>query len=123
MHVDRSDRVLVSDRTQCCVKVYSLKGELLGKIGSRGSGDAHLLSPHGLCEDAHGNILVCDTENKRVSAFTHDGHFIKHLLIASDGVTFPVDIAFDDESGHLALSNHHVNGHFRKIRVYQIPKS
>ena len=121
VHVDHKERVLVSDRTQCCIKVYSLSGEFLGKFGSSGTSDGHLLSPHGLCEDAFGNILVCDTENKRVTAFDRQGHFIKHLLTATDGVTFPVDVTFDSESGHLAVSMHHTNGTFRKIRVYKIP--
>ena len=119
--VDSKDRILISDKSLCCVKVYSERGEFLGKFGHRGRGPGHLLNPRGLTEDAFGNILVCDTTNRRVSAFTHTGHFIKHILTSTDGVTFPVDIAFDRLSGKLAVSMRGPNGNFHKIRVYKIP--
>lgn len=121
VHVDIKDRILVSDRTHHTVKVYSDNGNYLGSIGHRGSGPGCLLNPRGITEDAYGHILVCDTGNRRVSAFTHQGHFIKHLLQASDGVQYPVDVAFSRQSGKLAITMHKANGEFHKLRVYQLP--
>jgi len=80
--VDRlhDDRIIVSDGSNHCVKVFDSMGQFLLKFGSLGSGDGHLKHPRGVAVDPFGNIIVADQDNNRVSLFTADGHFIRHIL-------------------------------------------
>jgi len=80
--VDRlhDDRIIVSDGSNHCVKVFDSTGQFLLKFGSLGSGDGHLKHPRGVAVDPVGNIIVADQDNNRVSLFTADGHFVRHIL-------------------------------------------
>jgi DNA-binding beta-propeller fold protein YncE len=55
-------------------------GSLLRRFGSVGSGDGELDMPRGLCfihDDRH--VAVADSFNNRVSVFSVDGQFIRHV--------------------------------------------
>jgi DNA-binding beta-propeller fold protein YncE len=55
-------------------------GSLLRLIGCRGSGDGELESPCGLCLMCGGrHVAVADKSNSRVSVFSVDGEFIRHV--------------------------------------------
>jgi DNA-binding beta-propeller fold protein YncE len=62
--------------------VFSRGGDctLLRRFGSAGSGDGELYAPCGLCfidDDRH--VAVVDISNDRVSVFSVDGQFIRHV--------------------------------------------
>jgi len=96
----RGDRIIVSDGSNHCVKVFDSTGQLLLKFGSLGSADGHLKHPRGVAVDPAGNIIVADQDNNRVSLFTADGRFVRHIL----SIHRPWAIAVND-SGVLAVSH------------------
>ncbi len=47
-----------------------------GSVGSSGSGEGELDSPHGIATDAEGNLWVADTENDRIQRFGPEGEYL-----------------------------------------------
>jgi tripartite motif-containing protein 71 len=55
-------------------------GALLRRFGRDGSGDGQLQYPRGLCfMSGHRHVAVADCFNRRVSVFSVDGEFIRHV--------------------------------------------
>ena len=48
--------------------------------GTEGEGEGQLYSPKGLCTDYNGDVYVADNWNDRVSVFSKDLNFLKHLF-------------------------------------------
>lgn len=61
------------------VKVFSLDGKLLGKVGSKGDGPGQFLFPTYVALDAAGNLYVTDTLNCRVEMFDPNGKFLRQF--------------------------------------------
>jgi DNA-binding beta-propeller fold protein YncE len=56
------------------------EGALLRRFGSFGRGDGQLCFPCGLCfMSGHRHIAVADSDNHRVSVFSVEGEFIRHV--------------------------------------------
>jgi DNA-binding beta-propeller fold protein YncE len=77
-----ADVVVVSeDYPASRISVFNRRdGSLLRRFGTSGSGDGELRWPRGLCfinDDRH--IAVADSLNNRVSVFSVDGQFIRHV--------------------------------------------
>ena len=51
-----------------------------------------------------GRIIVADTNNNRLQAFTHEGH---HISSFDCGIEEPVAVAFDEHRGLIAFSAGH----------------
>ena len=66
---------LVSDTSNHCIKAFDLSGTFLYKFGERGDRHGQFRRPRGLLVDGSSNLLVCDSENKRVQQFSLDGRF------------------------------------------------
>jgi DNA-binding beta-propeller fold protein YncE len=79
--------VAVSERTAHRVSVFSRgDGALLRRFGSYGHGDGQLHYPYGLCfMSGHRHIAVADFHGNRVSVFSVDGEFVRHVGV---GVLF-----------------------------------
>ena len=58
---------LVSDGDNNCLKVYDQSGTFLYKIGTPGKQDGQFNWPYGMLVDRSSNLLVCDSDNNRVS--------------------------------------------------------
>jgi DNA-binding beta-propeller fold protein YncE len=55
-------------------------GALLRRFGSQGSGDGQLSFPRGLCfMSGHRHVAVADCSNNRVSVFSVEGKFVRHV--------------------------------------------
>jgi DNA-binding beta-propeller fold protein YncE len=65
--------------SHCFSNVYSQGPEIKydKQIGSKGTGNGKLNSPHSLAVDHFGNLYVGDTGNKRIQKFSPDGTFLK----------------------------------------------
>jgi sugar lactone lactonase YvrE len=80
-----ADVVFVSDASFNCVCVFRRSDDsLVTRFGSKtlrpGSGDGELSSPHALCfMSRETRVVVADTGNDRVSVFTVDGEFVRHV--------------------------------------------
>ena len=54
--------------------------------GSRGSGDGQLDFPHSAIGLPDGSVIISDYSNRRVSLFTIQGKFVRHILTRSNGL-------------------------------------
>jgi sugar lactone lactonase YvrE len=119
------NRILVADAGLHHVAVLSLAGNLLGHIGSRGTGPGEFNFPTNIAIDADGRIYVSDSLNFRVQIFDPDlqfagqfgergnrpGHFSqpKGVTVSRHGHIYVVDAHFEsvqifDQQGRLLLS-------------------
>ena len=74
------DNVFVTDWGLDALLQFSKKDyKLVGRTGTKGRGEGQLHSPSGLCTDYNGDVYVADYSNHRVSVFSKDLNFLKHL--------------------------------------------
>ena len=76
------------------VMVYDDTWNLLFTLGGPGSVDGKLTNPWGVTCTTEG-ILVADQSNHRISQFSFEGIFMKHILSNEDGIGYPLSIAFN----------------------------
>eukprot|EP00058_Branchiostoma_floridae_P002453 XP_002587941.1 hypothetical protein BRAFLDRAFT_87329 [Branchiostoma floridae] len=81
--VDGEGNFLVSDWDTYCVYVYDESGKFLFQFGGYGSGEGQLASPHGICTDSSGNIIMADSWNERIQIFTRHGEFVRTIRTES----------------------------------------
>jgi len=86
--VEYKDNYIVTDATECCLKVFSKRGDFIKKIGSKGHGPGELIDPFILTIDiSSGNIYCIDQGNNRIVCFKKDGKYlnsIKTTLVLHD---------------------------------------
>jgi DNA-binding beta-propeller fold protein YncE len=75
------DVIVVSEADADRITVFNRRGGArLRRFGSQGSGDGQLSSPLGLCFiPRHRHVAVADWNNRRVSVFSIDGEFVRHV--------------------------------------------
>jgi DNA-binding beta-propeller fold protein YncE len=75
------DIIMVSEVDAHRISVFSRgDGALLRRFGSEGSGDGQLDTPLGLCfMSGHRHVAVADCSNSRVSVFSVEGEFVRHV--------------------------------------------
>ncbi len=80
-----ADIVVVSDAAFDRILVFNRADDaLLRRFGSAGTGDGQLRSPSGLCFlSGHRHVAVADRSNHRVSVFSVDGEFIRHVGVGT----------------------------------------
>ncbi len=85
--------VVVAERDVHRVSVFNRgNGALLRRFGSCGGGDGQLRSPLGLCfVSGHRHVAVADYRNGRVSVFSVEGEFIRH--VGAGKLHWPVGVA------------------------------
>jgi DNA-binding beta-propeller fold protein YncE len=85
--------VVVSEAAAERISVFNrCDGALVRQFGRQGSGDGQLVYPRGLCfmsGDRH--VAVADVGNCRVSVFSVDGEFIRHVGV--DVLGYPLGLA------------------------------
>ena len=75
------DNVFVTDWDLDALIQFSKKDyKLVRRTGTKGRGEGQLNSPSGLCIDYNGDVYVADCYNHRVSVFSKDLNFLKHLF-------------------------------------------
>jgi DNA-binding beta-propeller fold protein YncE len=75
------DVIVVSGEAAHRISVFSRgDGALLRRLGSEGRGDGQLNYPRGLCfMSGHCHVAVADWGNARVSVFSVEGEFVRHV--------------------------------------------
>ena len=97
-------RLIVSDTERNRIQVWSaVDGAFLFEFGVKGSAPGQLYKPQGLCVDNHGRILVADTFNRRLQAFTPEGNPLA-VWQCNDR---PWTVAFDERRGLIAYTVGH----------------
>jgi len=74
--VTNNNQVLVADGNNDCISIFTLDGNYIGKIGTRGSEEGQLRNPSSVTVDLNGFIMVTECDNNRVSIFDKDGIFV-----------------------------------------------
>jgi DNA-binding beta-propeller fold protein YncE len=94
-----ADVVVASELDADRISVFNRSdGALLRRIGSYGSGDGELRWPRGLCfTDADRRIAVAESWNNRVSVFSVDGDFIRHVGVGVLNMPLGVAVSTFDE--------------------------
>lgn len=87
--VSPTGNIVVSDTGNHCVKILTPDGKLERSFGQYGRRPGNFRSPYAVCCDHHGNIIVADHYNNRVSMFSSSGTFLRHLLSEGHGLNRP----------------------------------
>ena len=67
-----------------CVNVFTLPDfKFVGTLGTKGTGEAELISPHGLCFTEAGSLLVADQHYNNVQHWTVDSKWIESYPVRS----------------------------------------
>ena len=66
------------------------------RTGTKGGGEGQLDYPSGLCIDYNGEVYVADYRNHRVSVFSKDLNFLKHLF--TQQLRYPCDVKVTSDS-------------------------
>ena len=123
--VTKDEHIIVSDSCNGFIKVFDKTGTFVRKFSSS-SGHVlqdHLRRPQGLCADSQGNILLADRENHRISMFTLEGQFVRHLVSRLNGIKYPCDVranaagqlvVVESHSGFLTKEPHHA------VKLFQV---
>lgn len=74
--VDREGNIIVADRRNNRIQIFSNRGEFKTMFGSKGTGPGEFDLPAGITTDTYGRIIVIDKDNHRVQIFTSSGNFI-----------------------------------------------
>jgi len=102
---DDRHRIIVTDILNNRVQVLSLiDGSFLFEFGSQGDQPGQFKYPQGVCIDNQGRIIVADSHNRRLQAFTHEGH---HISSFDCGIQRVHVVAFDEHRGLIAFTARH----------------
>ena len=85
---------LVSCQGTHSVDVYDEKWKLVRTFGGRGQSDGQMMCPRRTTITKQG-ILVADCFNGRISLYSTQGTFIKHILTRNDSIGCPVSLSFN----------------------------
>ena len=75
--INRQSQLLVTDRYNHCIWVLTPGGEVVNKIGSKGSLPGQLFYPYGITVTENGSIIVTESGNHRLSVFSAKGDFVR----------------------------------------------
>jgi len=101
---DDRHRIIVSDTLNHRVQVLSsIDGSFLFEFGENCHRPGQLSQPDGVCIANQGRIIIADSRNKRLQAFTHEGHHISSFECGGQ----PSAVAFDEHRGLIAFTAGH----------------
>ena len=76
------------------INVYNNTWDRIRTIGRRGSDDGELNDPTSAIVSDEDTIIISDYGNNRISEFSFNGTFLRHLLVRSDGIIFPMSMSY-----------------------------
>ncbi len=91
------DRLYVLDGNAAVVDVVRMgpPPELEAAFGGAGSGDGQLHMPADLVRDTHGNVVVVDTGNFRLTVFSAAGSFLQNVPLGEERLPESIAVAQD----------------------------
>ena len=112
--VSKKGEIIVVERDNHCVSIFSVDGEKLSSFGTKGSAPGQLLSPRGVAITDTGDILVCDSGNNRIQLFSPNGKSVKCVGTEGNGplqFNLPLWVAIHPHSNQIYVTergNHRV---------------
>uniref|UniRef100_G3P068 E3 ubiquitin-protein ligase TRIM71 n=1 Tax=Gasterosteus aculeatus aculeatus TaxID=481459 RepID=G3P068_GASAC len=105
--VDKEGYVVVADRSNNRIQVFTFEGQFLLKFGEKGTKNGQFNYPWDVAVNSEGKILVSDTRNHRVQLFAPDGSFLNKY--GFEGALWkhfdsPRGVAFNHED-HLVVTD------------------
>ncbi len=100
----KKGEVIVTELSRDCVSIFSSDGKKLRSFGTRGSDKGQFKSPRGVAVDGEGNILVADSDNKRIQKFTSTGQFLK--VTRDVQFSSPDGIAFNSSNNKIYVADY-----------------
>ena len=76
VEVTNNNQLLVAEHGHDCISIFTLDGNYVSKIGTRGGDRGQLCKPSSVTVDLYGFILIAERGNSRVSIFDSDGVFL-----------------------------------------------
>lgn len=124
---DHTGHIIVADRSNHRIQVFSSEGIFSHKFGRLGSDVGLLNRPAGVAVDDRRNIIVADKDNHRVQVFTFEGRFV--LQFGGHGsrpgqFNYPWDVAVNKDGSRIVVTdtrNHRIqmfDGNGRFITKY-----
>lgn len=92
------DKVYVSDMGGGDVKIYSLRGKFLKKIGKYGRNIGDFVRPKGLAVDRNENLYVVDASFENIQIFNKDGKLLMFFgghYEGAGGMWLPTSVVID----------------------------
>ena len=91
------DNVFVTDWDLHALLQFSKKDyKLVRRTSTKGRGEGQLAYPSGLCTDYNGDVYLAETNNSRVSVFSKDLNFLKHIF--TQQLSYPRDVKLTPNS-------------------------
>ena len=85
------DNVFVTDSNLHALLQFGKKDyKLVRRTGTEGRGKGQLDYPRGLCTDYNGDVYLAESNNNRVSVFSKDLTFLKHLF--TQQLRYPLNV-------------------------------
>ena len=85
---------IVCEQRRHRINVYNQRWDLIRTIGTRGSNDGELNNPTSAIVSDEDTIIISDHSNHRISEFSFNGTFLRHLLVRSDGIYSPFTMSY-----------------------------
>ncbi|XP_066286072.1 tripartite motif-containing protein 2-like [Branchiostoma lanceolatum] len=101
--VNSSNQIIISDEVKHDLKIFDPAGRHLITCGSYGSEPGQLYNPDCVITDSEDNIIVADGNNHRVSVFSRDGTFIRHVLTREEHDLYYPRVLALTHDGHLVV--------------------
>ena len=76
------------------IYVYNQTWDLIRTIGTEGFNDGELNTPTSAIVSDEDTVIISDNGNNRVSEFSFNGTFLRHLLVSSDGIYSPFSMSY-----------------------------
>ncbi|XP_014206640.1 E3 ubiquitin-protein ligase TRIM71-like [Copidosoma floridanum] len=97
---DPEGHIIVADRSNNRIMIYSSAGQLIRQFGSHGSGAGQFDRPAGIVVDARKRVVVVDKDNHRVQVLTMEGTHL--FMFGQKGsmcgqFNYPWDVAVNSE--------------------------
>ena len=73
----KSGKILISDRSNHVIKIYTPTGQLVCQFGGQGSKLGQLSRPKGVAINEEGHLFIAESGNHRISVFTENGQFLR----------------------------------------------